>query len=187
MIEVTNAITKEQIDEDFLKFAKVRPSAKIPTKNIENAGFDIYADFSEDYIFIPPLSTKLIPTGIASAMSSDLYLQVEERGSTGSKGIKKSAGIIDSSYRGEIFVAITNANNNDLYIYNGELEKAIKRIEEDEYLYEIDSIFYPASKAIAQLILHRVHNEVPVSEISFEELKNIPSSRGEGKLGSSGK
>ena len=116
MIEVTNAITKEQIDEDFLKFAKVRPSAKIPTKNIENAGFDIYADFSEDYLFIPAHSTILIPTGIASAMSSDLYLQVEERGSTGSKGIKKSAGIIDSSYRGEIFIAITNTNIKDLYI-----------------------------------------------------------------------
>ena len=50
----------------------------------------------------------------------------------------------------------------------------------------IDPIIYPYSKAIAQLIVH----EVPVMnqyEITYEELKSIPSKRGTGALGSSGK
>ena len=32
-----------------VKFAKVRPTAKIPTKRDEDAGYDIYANFEEDY------------------------------------------------------------------------------------------------------------------------------------------
>ena len=91
-----------------IKFAKVRENAIIPTKRDEDAGFDLYVCFDEDYIMINPLETKLIPTGIAVAIPTDYYFQIEERGSTGSRGIKKSAGVIDSGYRNEIFVAITS-------------------------------------------------------------------------------
>ena len=42
-------------------------------------------------------------------------------------------------------------------------------------------------RSIAQLILHRVHNEILVEEISYDELKEIPSVRKDGKLGASGK
>ena len=51
----------------------------------------------------------------------------------------------------------------------------------------IEAIIYPYSKAIAQLIVHEVHNEVESKEISYEELRSIPSERGTGSLGSSGK
>ena len=40
-----------------IKFAKVRPEAIIPTKEDENAGYDIYACFSEDNLTIQPLET----------------------------------------------------------------------------------------------------------------------------------
>ena len=92
-----------------IKFAKTRDGAVIPSKLEENAGYDIYACFDEDYITIAPHETKLIPTGIASALDTDCYFQIEERGSTGSKGIKKSAGVIDSGFRGEWKIAITNS------------------------------------------------------------------------------
>ena len=78
-----------ELKENDLVFAKVRPDAIIPTKDNENAGYDIYANFEEDYIIIPPHKTTLISTGIASAISDKYYLQVHERGSTGSKGIKQ--------------------------------------------------------------------------------------------------
>ena len=99
-----------------LIFAKVRPNAKIPTKRTEDAGRDIYPCFDEDYIIIPPLHTVMIPTGIASAFSSDYYAQIQERGSTGTQGIKYGAGVIDSGYRGEWFVPITNCNSVPLII-----------------------------------------------------------------------
>lgn len=164
-----------------LIFAKVKPEAIIPTKSDENAGYDIYACFDEDYITIKAHETKLVPTGIATALHPSKYIQIEERGSTGSKGIKKSAGVVDSSYRGEIFVAITNTNNKWLYI---------TKLSEEEMkaktLYNKEDILYPYNKAIAQLVVH----EVPVmnvKEVTYDELKAIPSDRGDGKLGSSGK
>lgn len=168
-----------------LYFAKVRPDAKIPTKEDENAGYDIYPCFDEDEIFIPAGTTKLVPTGIAAAVSEGYYLQVEERGSTGSKGIKKSAGVIDSGYRGEIFIAITNSNWYDI---------SITKIKNDEKPWTHhhptgNATFvecYPYEKAIAQLIVHEVP-KMDVSEMSYEELKKIPSKRGDGALGSSGK
>ena len=57
-------------------FAKMKSDAIIPSKTDENAGYDIYPCFEEDYIVIPPHSVKLIPTGIASACSDDYYFQL---------------------------------------------------------------------------------------------------------------
>ena len=236
------------IDEKELEiiFAKVKENAIIPSKEDENAGFDIYACWNgvekKDKI-IKPHTTKLIPTGIACALPINYYFQVEERGSTGSKGIKNSAAVVDSGYRGDIFVAISNVNDKylifgdkDTYLQEAlnELKKwqsvdinnmteqdridmerflkdqypdtydtltdkekeivirnvyqEIKSSSNDETLINniTNAIFYPETKAIAQLVLHKVDN-LPVKEISYEELKQIPSKRGTGILGSSGK
>lgn len=159
-----------------VKFAKTNPNAIIPTKRDEDAGFDLYACFEERGIMIQPFSTKLVPTEIAAACDKDYYIQIEERGSTGSHGIKVSSGIIDSGYRDSIFVAITNCNSKPIIIDKGTKEYT----ETDEYIY------YPYSKAIAQMIVHQLP-EVEVEEYTYEELKAIPSTRGIGSLGSSGK
>lgn len=166
------------IKENQLLFAKVKEGAKIPTKRIEDAGRDIYACFDEDYIVISPLETKLIPTGIATAFSPKYYAQIQERGSTGSKGIKYGAGVIDSGYRGEWFVPITNCNSVDLVIAKKGV--TIKGYENQEY------ILYPYEKGIAQFVMI----EVPIfeeKEVSLEELQSIKSERGTGALGSSTK
>ena len=168
----------EAITDNSLYWAKVKENAIIPTKEDENAGYDIYACFDEEYICINPHETRLVPTGVACAVSEDYYLQVQERGSTGSKGIKYGAGVIDSGYRGEIFIAITNTNNIPLYITKGELPL-------DIYPYT-DAIFYPYEKAIAQLVVHDVH-KMESKEITYKELCGIPSKRGVGSIGSTGK
>ena len=157
-----------------IKFAKVNENAVVPSKNIEDAGYDVYACFDEEYMEIKPLNTKMVPTGIASAVPSTHYFQIQERGSTGTKGIKYGAGVIDSGYRGEWFIPITNCNDRLLVISkNMELDFG-------------DAIVYPYEKAIAQAILLEVP-AATVKEISYEELQKIPSRRGEGSLGSSGK
>lgn len=173
------------IEDNKIYFAKVKEDAIIPTKNDGDAGYDIYAHFDEDYTIIYPHTTKLIPTGIASAMDNKYYLEVEERGSTGSKGIKSSAGVVDASYRGEIFVALTNANNEPVIISKLS-EKEIKNKYYTVYHKMDHIIFYPYDKAIAQLVLHELP-QLEVEEISYDELKEIPSERGDGSLGSSGK
>ena len=189
-----------------VKFAKVRPDAIIPSKRPEDAGFDLYANFVEDYIEIQPHETKLIPTGIASACSQEYALVLFERGSTGSKGMARRAGIVDSSFRGEIFVGITNTTDTFLYISKLSNEELIRAVHpEGVHLYQYDErgvqinhydmsneqilagwTVYPYSKAIAQALVLPVP-EVEIEEISYEELQAIPSERGLGKLGSSNK
>jgi dUTP pyrophosphatase len=157
----------------IINVARVNKNAIVPTKLDENACFDIYA-CSDSNIVIKPNETKMIPTGLAFAMSDDYAIFLEERGSTGIKGMGLRAGIIDSGYRGEVFVVITNHNNRDIILCkSGTIDTT-------------DAILYPLSKAITQAYVAPVP-KVRLKEISKELLESIPSSRKKGALGSSGK
>lgn len=183
-----------------VKFAKVKPDAIIPSKRDEDMGFDIYACFDEDYMVINPHETKLIPTGIASACNPKYGFLLRERGSTGSKGIALRAGVIDSGYRSEWFVGLTNTTNKMLYISKINKESINKSLLDkfddmggllpkkafELHLEREEYIIYPYSKAIAQALVVPVP-KVKVEEISYEELKAIESERGMGALGSSSK
>ena len=171
-----------------IKFAKLRDGAIIPTKKEEDAGLDIYACFDEDYMVIPPHTTKLIPTGICSAFDKDYMVLLEERGSTGSKGIKRSAGVIDSGYRGEWFVALTNSTNKTLFITKLTKEETTLNHYGFIKLDNIDNhvIIYPYTKAIVQALVIPVP-KLDIEEWTVDEVKSIKSERGKGALGSSGK
>lgn len=208
------SIDNEVFNNDILYFAKVKPNAIIPTKKDEDAGYDIYPCFDEDYLLIMPHETKLIPTGIASAFNDDYYIQIQERGSTGSKGIKYGAGVIDSGYRGEWFISITNVNDVPLIITNfSDFDLIDKEIyidieNENNGLYHFsggdfsneDTMYLDlinpyknklCCKAIkypkSKAIAQAIIHRVPkmnVQEISIDELQNIKSDRGTKKLGS---
>ncbi|MFR1835271.1 MAG: dCTP deaminase domain-containing protein, partial [Turicibacter sanguinis] len=115
-----------------INFAKVKPSAIIPSRRLEDGAFDVYACFEEDFITFEPHETKLVPTGLASAFSTDYVAILKERGSTGTKGIGQRCGVVDSGYRGEWFVPMTNHNNKRLVIAK---ESVAQNFE--------DSIVYP--------------------------------------------
>ena len=168
-------------DSKNVYFAKRNEKAIIPSKKDEDAGYDIYACFDEDYIEVGPFETKLIPTGISWACIPEFYMQIEERSSTGSKGIKRSAGIVDSGYRGEIKVAITNVNNKPLIFSN--LDENQLR---NKYNIFNDIIFYNTAKAIAQGVIHRVE-KMNVNVLPLEQLLEISSSRGDKGFGSTNK
>lgn len=182
-----------------IKFAKVKEGAIVPSKRDEDMGFDIYACFDEDYIKIFPHETKLIPTGIASACDEDYGFLLRERGSTGSKGIALRCGVIDSGYRNEWFIGLTNTTDNLLFISKltkEELMEETNKNSNNEMLSKIfksindsiweDVIVYPYTKAIAQALVVPVP-KTKVEEVSYDELKNIASERGMGALGSSNK
>lgn len=160
-----------------IKFAKVRPTAIIPTKRDEDAGYDIYANFDEDYMVIPPHKTVMMPTGIACACDTDYCFILKERSSTGTKGIAQRCGVIDSGYRGEILAPITNTTDKEIYIIKKDRIKGVP-----------DGLiqFYPYEKAIAQLLLVPVPT-ADVEEYTYEELKMIPSQRNVNAWGSSEK
>lgn len=163
--------------KDIVYFAKVKPDAIIPSKRDEDGCYDFYACFEEDCLKIKPGEVKMIPTGIASAFHQAYRFNCKrERGSTGKYGMTVVSGQIDSGYRGEWFVPINNTSNKTIIID--------KRIKEPE-VYS-GYVHYPYTKAICQAALEIVP-EVNINEITYDELKAIPSQRGTGCFGSSGK
>lgn len=167
------------MNEEIIIFGKIRENAIIPTRDPENAGFDVYACFDEGYMRIRPHQTVMIPTGICSAFPSNLVGILKERGSTGTKGMEQRSGVIDSGFRGEWFVPITNGTNEDVLI----VKTGVCDIEED---LSPNPVYYPYNKAISQVIFF----EIPMVKAVIEDVEfvqQIPSKRGQGALGSSGK
>mgnify|MGYP003291789025 CR=1 FL=1 len=165
------------LPNDVILFAKVKPSAIIPSKRDEDAAYDVYACFDDDYLAIPPHTTILVPTGIATAFSPKWVALLRERGSNGSKGLAQRAGVIDSGYRGEWFVPLTNTNRVPIVIVKKDVKLPL--------MYN-DAILYPYEKGIAQILMVEVP-KLHTQEISYEELLQYTSERGTGALGSSGK
>lgn len=172
--------------KDVLYFAKVNPNsdAKIPSKRSEDAGWDLYCCFEEDYKVLVKNKPNLVPTGIASAMSPKYYLNLKhERGSSAKYGMTVLAGVVDSGFRNQIWINISPTYK-DVIIsktYNFPIKDGVQKPVELD-----DVIMYPYSVAIAQATLEIVPN-VEVKEISYSELEKIPSVRGKGELGSSRK
>lgn len=162
---------------ETLYFAKLRPGATLPSKRAEDAGYDIYLCLEENFIRLAPHETRALPTGIASACSPAYYFQIFERGSSGTKGIGQRCGVIDSGYRGEWFIPITNHNPLPLFIAR---ERARESLPKE------DCILYPAEKAIAQMVLLPVP-QTEVRELAYQDLCALASDRGSGCLGSSEK
>ena len=166
-----------------VKFAKVNPSAKTPIKGDSgNMCFDFFPCFDEDWIEIKPFEVKLVPTGIATAFDDSLGLVFRERGSTGKINLKVNSGVIDSNFRGEIFVALLNCNK-DKSIF---ISKFGETGEQSPLTEHPNEILVPYEKAICQGMFLPVP-QIELEEISFEELSNIPSTRGTNCLGSSGR
>lgn len=161
---------------EFIHFAKRDNNAIIPSKRMEDAGYDIYSLFTEDEILLNPGEIKLIPTGISSAFSSSLVLVVKERSSTGAIGLAVRMGVIDSGYRGEIKIALNNTSQVPIVI-----TKEVDTVVKTEAL-----IKYPYTKAIAQGVFCQIPSLL-ATEIPMEELMGISSQRGENFLGASGK
>ncbi|UGO47957.1 dUTPase [Bacillus phage vB_BanS_Skywalker] len=165
-------------------FARISPDAVIPTKRDEDAGFDLYACTDEvevagekkHWIVCPANETTLVSTGLAFALPKTHYLNAKhERGSTGKISMSVLAGVIDSGYRGEVFLAITPLYK-DVVITSDVKETSIVG----------DRIYYPYSKAIAQATVDLVPN-TKLTELTLEDLQKIESERGDTKLGQSGK
>lgn len=167
-------------------FAQVREGAIIPSKRDEDAGYDIYAELenfkretAEGVVYeieCPVLATTLVPTGIASAMPKTHYLNAKhERGSTAVQAMNVLAGVIDSGYRDEIFIALTPLRKAVL------ITSEVTKVEETE-----THILYPLGKAIAQATVDLVP-KAKIHTIAYDKLKEIASERGTSKLGQSGK
>jgi dUTP pyrophosphatase len=93
---------------------RVRPSlAPLPLPvyaTAGSAGMDLCADIEAD-LLLKPGETVLVPTGIAIELLEGFEAQVRPRSGLAAKhqiGVLNAPGTIDSDYRGEVKVILTN-------------------------------------------------------------------------------
>lgn len=163
-----------------LQWHQFEPTAIIPTKSWQAAGYDLYT--VEDEVWIKPHERHLFDTGLGVIPSDNCWLRVIDRGSTGSKGIHTHCGVVDTDYRGRLFVCLNNDNNYPV-LFSRTKEPGMHRT-----WYGRKYLVYPLTKAIAQIVpvfMPQVQLK-PCSEAEWLESVAL-SQRGTGKLGSSNK
>ena len=156
-------------------------NAKMPTKRDEDAGFDIYSDSAED-IILKPNETKFFSTGLRSAFPSNFWIEIKERGSTGAVGLSVRSGVIDSGYRGEWKIMLTNVNKYPV-IFSHSVDK-VTYVKGKIFKNKVKKVIYPLSKAIAQaVVIPLPHTEC----CPWDETQIAASERGQTGWGASGK
>lgn len=92
-----------------INYMKLRESAVEPFRAKDgDAGYDLYSVVRQK---IGPLERKLISTGIAVEIPNGYYGRIAPRSGLAVKnGIDVMAGVVDSSYRGEVRVLLCNLN-----------------------------------------------------------------------------
>lgn len=177
--------SKKNKKEKKTYFASVNGGV-IPTKDEENAGRDCYAriepverEGKQVYeMYLPKMQLSKIPLGFASYLQKEDLLSLKwERSSVGKLGILVMSGLIDSTYQGEVILQVIPLLHNILIT---------SEVNEVEYHKETDTVLYPYTKAIAQAVVLKQSDAKDV-HISYKELLSMPSKRGTGGWGSTGK
>jgi dUTP pyrophosphatase len=122
-----------------LKIKKLTNEAKLPTRaNPTDAGLDLY---SIEKLALMPNSRKLIRTGICVEIPEGYYGRVAPRSGLAVKnGIDVYAGVVDSSYRGELSVVLFNSDKTTPHLIH-EGDRIAQLIIEKHYNFEIEEVF----------------------------------------------
>lgn len=151
----------------YFKVKKIKEQAIVPSKRQEDAWYDLYWIYENDYKIFNPWDIFLISIWIAIEIPQNKVFYICERSSTWSKWIARRSWIIDSWYRWEIFVALNNTSNKTIVFYKQDDTKLDEFLKENLLTRE-NVVLYPQSKAIAQaMILDAYDYEVElVDELS---------------------
>lgn len=122
----------EKGEKMVVKIKKLSPNAKIPTKGTKGAaGYDLYCT---EQTCIEPNQSLKVPTGLAFEVPEGFCMVVYSRSSSAKKGLIITPLIVDSDYRGEVFVLVRNANMTPYIIEPGDRVAQAKL----EVLYPMD-------------------------------------------------
>jgi len=101
-------------DAPNIRVQFLEKEAKLPSRsNPSDAGADI---FSIESVMIHPGERKVVGTGIAIEIPEGFYGRVAPRSGLAAKhGIDVLAGVVDSSYRGEIKVVLLNTDKHSTF------------------------------------------------------------------------
>jgi dUTP pyrophosphatase len=123
---VKNAIRnmiKKQVRKDLqsyywmmrprISYKKLDDNVQSLTKNNGNAGFDLRSNIDTT---INPGDRKIIPTGIVLSMTDEVFGKIESRSGLAIKNyISTEGGVIDSNYRGEVGVILSNSSPTEVF------------------------------------------------------------------------
>ena len=109
-----------------MKIKKLYEDAIIPTRaDNGSAGMDLYAYLVDkdiaDVLVIPPHKTEMVSVGFAMEIPNGTYGAIFARSGLASKQSLRPAncvGVVDSTYRGEVFVALHNDSDEIKYIHH---------------------------------------------------------------------
>lgn len=163
------------MEEVEIFIEKCRENIELPQyANYGDAGMDICA--AED-VTINPGQTVIIPTGLKVAIPVGYEIQVRPRSGISLKNplrIPNTPGTIDSGYRDEIGVIMTNTSEQE-YINNGPFKIGEKG--NNKGVYEIKK-----GDKIAQIVLQKVPS---IKFVQVKSVKEIGQNRN-GGFGSTG-
>ena len=162
----------------IIKFKKNHPDAIIPTKNSEgDAAYDLY---SVEKAIIGPMCRACISVGLSVEIPQGFYGRVAPRsGLAVKKGLDVLAGVIDSSYRGDLGVVLINLNFPEELLKPNHAKGGVQSYE--TLFGSRQNVDLPAGSRVAQLIIERCYNA------EWQEVDELSDSvRQEGGFGSSG-
>lgn len=163
-----------------IQIKKLGKDARIPTKNWGDAGYDLYS--TEDYI-LKPLERKLLKTNIAISIPNGFFGRICDRsGNALKKGLHVMAGIIDSTYRGEVGVVLINLNHN-FRNYPAYMQVIDEKTHKQVFQHIVgEDVEIKKGDRIAQLIIEEY------KEISWQEVTELDQTiRNVGGFGSTGR
>lgn len=105
--------------ENILECMALTSTARLPLRaTVGSVGLDLCSNMAAT---VPPQSRIKLSTGLKIAIPEGHYGQIRDKSSIAwKKGLTTMAGIIDSDYRGEIFIVLFNNSSNVQYIYPNE-------------------------------------------------------------------
>jgi dUTP pyrophosphatase len=123
--------------EIILKVKKINPSLDNPLPSystVNSAGMDL-TSASLDDIIIKPMATEPIPTNLIVEIPHGFEAQIRPRSGLALKhniGIINSPGTIDSDYRGEVRILLTNFGKEPFTVKFGEriAQMVISKVEQ---------------------------------------------------------
>lgn len=107
------------MSEIIIPFQKLSEKAKVPSQaTFSDAGYDLFAT---DTYTLKPGERKLYKTNISTAIPNGYYGRIAPRSGLAYKhGIDVLAGVIDSGYRGDIWVILINFGQEDFPVNEGD-------------------------------------------------------------------
>ena len=99
----------------YIEFELLDEDAKLPKKGTEySAGYDVFAH--EDRV-ITPGKRSLVSLGFKCAIPKGYYGQLKPRSGLALKnGISVDADLIDSDYRGVVYILLVNDSHNEFFM-----------------------------------------------------------------------